>query len=142
MDYEKRKNQIKERLLEMPNILSQYATWLKNSERNTIYKGEDVYNMLVGVMHAIDGSTDFIPGVGWENFVDVITNIQKQTGLDLGVCKFLKYNREKISECSATAGLSIGSLKCCIPPNRCKCQYKKKKLEDELQKSLETRFKI
>lgn len=140
--WERTINNLKNELLKRDILLRRYAIWLETSEEHTKHKGEDVYNMLVGVLQGLS-DVDFIPGVGWQNFVAVISRVQKEAGLDLGVCQFLSDNiketkkfeylgektEKAFSECKATMGMNIGSLSVCLPPQRSECQYRKAKLE-------------
>jgi len=139
-------------LLKRESLINQYSIWLETSEEHTNHKGEDVYNMVFGALQAIDGTpnfipdvfSNFIPGTGLENFVAVISKIQEKSGLNLGVCQFLSSNienskrfeygegpsKENMPECRAKEGLLIGSLKMCVPPERSKCPYRIRKLEE------------
>jgi hypothetical protein len=110
-------------------LVNQYSIWLESSEGGTRHKGEDIYHMMVGALQAIEGGVDFIPGTGWQNLVEVISEVQERSGLNLGVCQFLKYNQNGLSDCGATENLSIGSLSMCIPPSRVGCKYRLAKLE-------------
>ena len=122
---EKRITALTEALVQRPGLLGQYSIWLENSEAHTRYEGEDVYNRLVGAMQALT-DVDFIPGTGWRNFVEVTSRLQKETGLDLGVCEYLNYKSDGISECMANTEqeVLVGSFKCCIPPERSRCKYR------------------
>jgi len=144
--HKKRIGYLSSELIKRDSLLRQYSTWLESSEAHTIHKGGDVYNMLIGAMHAIDGDLDFIPGTGWQNFVAVISKVQKETGLDLGVCQFLvdrpnsptEYpfsQTGKIPDCGAKEDLMVGSLSVCIPPNRVDCPHRIRKLEELASKS-------
>ena len=140
--WEKRVETLKGELLKRDTLLRQYAIWLETSEENTLHKGGDVYNMLVGVLQGLS-DVDFIPGIGWQNFVAVVGEVQKETGLSLGVCQYLSDNirenykamylgektEKTLPECKAKSGLLIGSLNVCLPPQRCKCEYRADKLE-------------
>ena len=130
----------KRELLGRDVLLRQYALWLEASEDVTRYKGEDVYAMLLGSLHAISG-VDFFPGIGYRNFVAVIGAVQKETGLDLGVCEFLvdraresakaQYNlsaSSRMASCQARAGLGVADLRSCLPPNRVGCEHRIKAL--------------
>ena len=110
-------------LVERTPLLNQYALWLETSEKNTVNRGGDVYNMLVGAMQVLS-DVDFIPGVGWQNFVEVVGEVQTRTGLDLGLCKFLDYREESISVCKAKSCLYVSSLKGCLPPDRGNCGHR------------------
>ncbi|MBR9706018.1 hypothetical protein GOV14_03220 [Candidatus Pacearchaeota archaeon] len=135
---------VKTDILEKPEILSQYATWLETSEKHTRRKGEDVYNMMLGLMHSVS-DTNLIPGVGWKNFVKIVSQVQKETGLDLGVCEYLQDNvdnsmrsqylgeegLENMAACTANENLLISLFPTCIPPSRCDCPYRIAKLEQK-----------
>lgn len=112
-----------EALINKKPLLRQYSQWLETSEYSC-HKEEDIVNTIMGAMQALSDDVDFIPGPGFENFVEVLYRVQKRTGLDLGLCKHLEYHSNKTSECNAKNNLLIGSLNCCLPPLRSKCQYR------------------
>jgi hypothetical protein len=132
------------KLLINPGLLNQYSMWLETSEENPKLLGENVYNMLMGAMQAVSG-VDFIPGIGNRNFVAVLALLQKRTGLDLGLCKFLEDDIEGIerglrentkatySQCSLSGILQVDYSQC-TPPGRCMCPYRIDRLSEELAK--------
>jgi len=125
-------------LLKKDVLLRQYAIWLESSEENTTWKGEDIYHRLEGVLQGLS-DVDFIPGTGWMNFVAIVGEAQRKTGLDLGVCPYLIDNvrefkkfeyggnksKNSLSRCERNKDLSIGSLKSCLPSERSNCKYRK-----------------
>ena len=124
-------------------LLTQYQMWLEASEETPTFKGKDVYDMILGSLLSISEDADLFPGVGWENYVAVVSEVQRKTGLDLGVCQFLEDNidanmrykflgergGEFMPTCKAKELLMVGSLSCCIPPQRIDCEHRKAKLE-------------
>jgi len=148
-EYDRWRNKISEIATELASkeqfkgLLIQYQMWLEASEENTLYKGKDVYDMILGALHVISEDIDLFPGVGWANYVAVVSEVQRRTGLDLGVCQFLEPNivnnmkyihlGERGGEfnpmCKAREGLMVGSLNCCIPPQRVDCEHRIAKLE-------------
>jgi len=134
--WEKKIENLVNKLLEKDNLLRQYAIWLETSEQHTKHKGEDIYHRLEGVLQTLS-SVDFIPGIGWGNFITVIQRVQEKTGLDLGVCKFLDYTHGKFntrSKCEASGYLLIGGLKTCLPPDRNYCGKRATKLKELISK--------
>ncbi len=125
-------------LLEKKTLLMQYATLLKSSEE-TQSKGEDIYYKLERILQGFSNN-DFIPGIESRNFVAVVGKVQRELGLDLGVCRYLKDNvmelerskytgiplKNKFSECERKKDLIIpsSSLKLCLPPERIDCMYR------------------
>jgi len=140
MDYAewtKKIGSLKKELLARPNLLRQYALWLETSEEHTSYKGKDIYDRLEGAMQALS-DIDFIPGLGRENLVVVLSEIQREMDLDLGVCEHLahhiKFNKQKgvlgtttddMPRCTAHPGLIVADLSSCLPPQRTKCPYRR-----------------
>ena len=137
-DWEDKVNSLVDVLLKKDVLLRRYAVWLETSEKNTIWKGEDMYHRLEGVLHGLS-DVDFIPGTGWMNFVAVVGEVQRRTELDLGVCPYLihdirgfkkfEYDGDKLKNslfrCEKNKDLSTTSLKSCLPPNRSNCEYRK-----------------
>ena len=134
-EWEDKINSLVNILLKKDVLLRQYAIWLEASEKNTRWKGEDIYNRLEGVLHGLS-DVDFIPGTGWMNFIAVVGEVQRKTELDLGVCPYLidnvrefkkfEYDGDKLknslSRCERNKDLSIASLKSCLPPARSNCK--------------------
>ena len=100
--------------------------------------------MMTGALQGISGDVDFIPGIGNQNLVAILERTQKETGLDLGVCKYLTSNinnakkfehdkklnqGEMNSVCGIMKSSLIPSLSCCFPPMRKDCAYLKVELE-------------
>ena len=137
-EWENKINSLVNILLKKDALLSQYAIWLETSEKYTIWKGEDIYHRLGGVLQGLS-DVDFIPGTGWMNFVAVVGEVQRKTKLDLGVCTYLVDNvrefkkfeydgtisKNSLSKCKRRETLYIGSLKSCLPPERSNCKYRK-----------------
>jgi len=153
MQWRKEIDGLTKEILKRDVLLRQYALWLETSEENTKYTGEDVYHMLTGVLQGLS-SVDFIPGVGWNNFVAVVGAVQKETKLDLGVCPYLIDNidnsmkslyfksqnlsetGEVLSECGIAKDkgqrIFLSSLQQCLPPQRSRCHDRKAKLLVEM----------
>jgi hypothetical protein len=132
-------------LMKRDDLLHQYATWMETSEEVTKFQGEDIFHRLEGVLQGLS-DTQFIPGIGWGNFVAVVGEVQRKTGLDLGVCEHLddkvreykkfEYGLEFGStndRCGAKKNLIIGSLQSCLPPQRAGCLYRIEKLASKKQ---------
>ena len=136
-EWEDKINSLVDLLLKKDILLRQYAIWLETSEENTLWKGEDMYHRLEGVLQGLS-DVDFIPGIGQRNFVAVIGEVQRKTGLDLGVCPYLIDNvrelekfdydrtplKNSFSRCEKKGDLGIVSLKLCLPPERNDCIYR------------------
>jgi len=132
--WNKKVEDLKNKLLDKDALLRQYDLWLESSEDVTNYKGEDVYHRLLGAMQVLS-DFDFIPGIGCSNFVAVIDRVQKETGLDLGVCKFLDYEAKEtqaphLPKCKAKEGLLVACLTSCLPPARKDCPHRNAKIGD------------
>ena len=137
-EWEDKINSLVNILLKKDVLLRQYTIWLETSEENTIWKGEDMYHRLEGVLQGLS-DVDFIPGIGWKNFVAVVGEVQRKTGLDLGVCLYLIDNvrefkkfeydgtelENSFSICERNKNLHIASLKSCLTPERNNCGYRK-----------------
>lgn len=141
---------IRKGLLSRPDLLRQYSMWMKPSEQNTIYQGKNVLDMIIGNCLFLS-NPDFIPGTGYMNLVYILGKVQKESGLDLGVCKYLdnkiekfykemskpqqtylesmsKENKSLIPICLANKDTFVGDLSFCIPPQRCRCPNRMAKL--------------
>jgi hypothetical protein len=129
-------DRLKCRLLEDDNLLRQYALWLEAGEEVTIFKGKDVMDMLKGTMYGHGASLGFIPGVGWENLVRVLSDVQRESGLDLGICKYLCEEKgDNYPTCLASDNnVLIGSLNQCFPPARVDCMYRIQRIAEEKNK--------
>lgn len=141
---------IRKGLLSRPDLLKQYSIWIEPSEQNAIYQGKNILDMLTGTCLFLS-NLDFIPGTGNMNLVYILRKVQKETGLDLGVCEFLddriekfykemsrpqqvyfddlkKENQSLTPRCLANKDILVGDLSVCIPPQRCRCPHRMAKL--------------
>lgn len=142
----KQTEKIKKGLLSRKNLLRQYSTWMKTSEEVTVYSGKDVFDMIIGSCLYLSDSS-FIPGTGNMNLVYVLAEVQKESGIDLGVCKFLddkilrfmeefycdKHSEGLTPQCKENQHAYIGDLSFCIPPNRLKCVDRVYAIRENLQ---------
>jgi len=135
-DWEKKVDCLVNALLEKDILLRQYAIWLETSEEHTRFKGEDMYHRLEGVLQGLS-DVDFIPGIDSMNFIAVVGEVQKKTGLDLGICQYLQDNIKEYKKfqyggdtdiffhrCKIKKDMIIVALKNCLPPERSKCEYR------------------
>ncbi len=126
---------ISQLLSNKPEMLKQYSIWLESSEVGNKYRGKNILDMLQGVMNYLS-NIDFIPGIEHRNLAAVLQNIQKKTGLDLGLCEYLGGDIQEVErqiqepkpaycKCSLSGAL-VEDLSCCMPPQRCHCSYRQK----------------
>lgn len=137
---------IVEELAKKDSLLEQHALWLEASEENTLRRGEDILNRIRGVLSAtaenLGIGLDFFMDAGNLNETYVLAELQRRTGLDLGICTLMRDNIDSMrkndysgiseravwSRCKANTDLFIGSYEGCIPPKRIECPYRMERL--------------
>ena len=141
VDYENIRNAelglIKRAMLKRSVTLRQYSLWLKTAETEGIASGPNgldaAYARLEGFVQGLandeeTAGVDLIPGVGWQNLVALVHQVQQETGIDVGVCRHLVKDGNPTTgySCGMKSGLLIGSLNCCLPPARTTCEHRPK----------------
>ena len=122
-------------------LLETYAAFLPSSERDDSRGGRETIKRIKDFLHQMPGGKNFIPGENWLNFVAVVGETQKRTGLDLGICPDLEANidermrvfygewdaqpsKNTLRYCAATDEYFEADLQQCLVPNRTNCPYR------------------
>lgn len=156
----KRTDALKKGLLGREDILKYYSEVISLNEKEpATLKELNGFSELIEYMQSFS-DLNFIPGTGHMNLVYVLAGVQKESGLDLGVCEFLddKINRymrmfclgenqkDLTPQCNTNQNVYIGDLTCCLTPGRLNCVDRvtrlKRKREAQNPENAERKIKM